>query len=51
MSCDHLGPVLEDIEDLGQLGVALVGVTKKALCVVNLRVVFHTPSMAMNSGE
>jgi hypothetical protein len=28
MSCDHLGPALEHIEDLGQLGVALVRVTK-----------------------
>ena len=24
MSCDHLGPALEQIEGLGQLGVALV---------------------------
>jgi hypothetical protein len=27
------------------------GVTKNALCVVSLRIVFQTPSIAMNSGE
>ena len=51
MSSDHVGPALEQIEGLGQLGIALVRVTKNALCVVSLRVVFHTPSIAMNSGE
>lgn len=52
MSCDHLGPTLEDMDGLGQLGVVLVrGDEERIVRIVSLRVVFHTPSIAMNSGE
>jgi hypothetical protein len=46
MSNDHLGPAREQSEDLD-----LLGVTKNAFCVVSSRVIFHTPSMAMKTGE
>lgn len=42
MSCDHLEPALE--------ASRWSRVTKNALCAVSLRVVFHTPPIAMNSG-